>query len=123
MQNYLKLISKSVGTSVYVQTGGEISELIYFSISVFQLQVCLHWCVFAFLCHCVRVFFCLCVCMQVGGGEISEEVCKCTNANNANNGGSTSDLDHHFQAGVWGRKIGLHMDTMIMPKDILKYWK
>ena len=32
VQNYLKLISKSVGTSVGVQTGGEISELIYFSI-------------------------------------------------------------------------------------------
>ena len=32
-----------------------------------------------------------------GGAEISgAEVCKCTNANNANNGGSTSDLDHHF---------------------------
>ena len=88
-----------------------------FRFCVFQLQVCLHWCVFVFLCHCVCVFFvfvcvsfrvfvcvCLFVCMQVGGGEISEEVCKCTNANNANNGGSTSDLDHHFQAGVWGEK-------------------
>ena len=102
MQNYLKLISKSVGTSVYVQTGGEKSELIYFSIfclspsSVFAL---VYVCLFMSLCACL---FCLCVCMQVGGGEISEEVCKCTNANNANNGGSTSDLDHHFQAGVWG---------------------
>ena len=81
-------------------------------------------CVFLFMSLCACLFLslcvCLCVCMQVGGGEISEEVCKCTNANNANNGGSTSDLDHHFQAGVWGRKNGLHMDAMIMPKDILK---
>ena len=59
----------------------------------FYVPVCV-----SFLSLCV----CLCVCVQVGGGEISEEVCKCTNANNANNGGSTSDLDHHFQAGVWG---------------------
>ena len=61
---------------------------------------------YVFVCASFRVFVCVClfVCMQVGGGEISEEVCKCTNANNANNGGSTSDLDHHFQAGVWGEK-------------------
>ena len=63
-------------------------------------------CLFMSLCSCLFVSLCVClfVCMQVGGGEISEEVCKCTNANNANNGGSTSDLDHHFQAGVWGEK-------------------
>ena len=60
---------------------------------------------YVFACVSFRVIVCLFfVYMQVGGGEISEEVCKCTNANNANNGGSTSDLDHHFQAGVWGEK-------------------
>ena len=66
----------------------------------FYVFVCVSFRVF--MCMCLFDSFCLCVCMQVGGGEISEEVCKCTNANNANNGGSTSDLDHHFQAGVWG---------------------
>ena len=77
---------------------------------------------YVFVCASFRVFVCVCLflCMQVGGGEISEEVCKCTNANNANNGGSTSDLDHHFQAGVWRRKIGLHVDAMIASKIFLK---
>ena len=72
---------------------------------------------YVFLCASFRVFVCVClfVCMQVGGGEISEEVCKCTNANNADNGGSTSDLDHHFLATIKNERNNLTHDRWTVP--------
>ena len=42
-------------------------------------------------------------------------MCKCTNANNADNGGSTSDLDHHFLATIKNERNDLIHDRWTVP--------